>query len=164
MTLVRIFSVCLAVFLAGCNSVLVFPMARSTAVDAAKVRIINGTKHAAIYLFRPEQCEDGYLTLLSDWTKIGGLDPHVGMLAPPNLPAVKFSEYSLVPGQLINVGANCLVGASFVVEANQQYEILFMESGHQRCSVAVSNLVSTDSGVRRIPFTGARPMVCKKIL
>ena len=169
-----------ALTLAGCASA-PFPLLKSDAPNAAKVRIVDRTG-GAVVLFPPDDCNRGYRVTVADKllypiAAVGGFSHHqAGMLGAAPEGGAAVSEFSIAPGQTVNLGAStvslaiagysagpaCLGVASFIARAGTQYEVVVGSLRDQdRCVTHVRTLSLQDGQVLRTPLRDVRPTVCR---
>lgn len=168
---VRLMAAFAVLTLAGCVTAS-FPLVKSDAPDAAKVRIVDATGGAVI-LFPADDCNRGYRVTVSDKlvypvAAAGGFShQNAGMLGTVPAGSGAVSEFSVAPGQTINLGATCLGVGSFTVHAGTQYEVVVGRRekktlyDQDRCITHVATLSLQNGQVIRTPFHDVRPMVCK---
>jgi hypothetical protein len=157
--------------LAGCASV-PFPLVKSNAPDAAKVRIVDATGREVV-LFPPNECNHGYRLTEDDYVlypiAVAGGFSHqqAAMLGTVPEGSGAVTEFSIAPGQTVNLGATCLGVGSFTARASTQYEVVVRRRAKEhaydedRCITSVSTLSLQNGQVVRTPFADVRPMVCK---
>jgi hypothetical protein len=167
----RVMAALTVLALAGCASA-PFPLIKSDDPDAAKVRIVDATG-GAVVLFPPDDCNRGYRVTVADkllypLAAAGGFShQQAGMLGTVPEGSGAVSEFSIAPGQTINLGATCLGVGSFTVRARTQYEVVVgrrekeTQRDQDRCITHVATLSLQNGQVVRTPFHDVRPMVCK---
>ena len=161
---------CLA--LAACQTAPTFPLVLDTGDTAAKVRFVTHVSGGWVDLYPEDRCNGGVNVIFEKngfdrWVEnLKGVGAsQVSMIDTPDSQLVSFSEFSLKPGQMVNLGVggvpNCLRGYSFRVEAGRQYEVGLRAYGAQGCKLAVSELTLKDGRPWREPLNTVGPMICK---
>lgn len=153
------------VSLAGCVTP-EFPIKRSEAADAAKVRVVSNMPSGWLNLYPETDCNSGYNMqsdipvdkLARSVMKIES--PRAGMTHTPVVGADRYAEYAVAPGQVINIGASCLGGVSFIALPAQQYEVVVSGNGPNTCSISVQTLHIVEGIMARRAVRGLRPLVC----
>jgi hypothetical protein len=142
---------------------------RSTAADAAHVRLIDRHVSDVLMLYPQNDCRGGEIIAAPMDTSavmrgvMGLPNGRLGMLDASTFPDGSVSEIGVVPGQVVNVGgAQCLGGISFEAKASTQYEVTMEPLGDKLCRYSVNRLEPGEGGaaVKRVAETGAREQRC----
>lgn len=143
-----------------------FPLVRSDAADAAKVRIVDKT-FGWLALFPPDDCNEGHRITIADpiarpVAALAGFSHNkIEMLAAAADAGPAVAEFSVAPGQVVNLGGLCLAAGSFVARAGTQYEVVVRQFQASRCETEVHVLSLEQGQVLRTPMNELNPMVCK---